>query len=228
MILTAHQPCYLPGLRLFDKIARSDTFVFLDTVQYQPRDWNNRNLIKTPQGPQWLTVPVLSKGHREKEYREIEINNEIPWQRKHRRALELNYSKAEHYSWVMGSLSWLFTAPFYLLTTINGHCLMILLDMLGIKTKFLWANHGEFEGTKSDLVLDMCKKLGATKYIFGAQGRNYAKVEDFEREGIEVEFQDYVHPVYPQLHGEFVPNLSVVDLLFNCGPESLAILTGKA
>jgi hypothetical protein len=229
-ILTAHQPVYLPWLGLFHKIALADTFVSFDLVQYLPKDWNNRNRIKTPAGPIWLTVPVLRKGYLEKPIRAIEINNAEPWQRKHWRSLEANYRRAPH---------WDAYAPFFAevycdrewqtLAELDEHMLQWFLDTLGISTRFLRASDHAFEGTKSELVLDMCVQLEADVYVFGALGRDYADVEAFERAGVRPVFQDYAHPVYPQLHGDFVSHLSVVDLLMNCGPESLdVILSGQA
>ena len=226
MILTAHQPQYLPGLRLFDKIARADVFVYLDTVPMESSGYENRNKIKTAQGWQWLTVPVLRRGYQDRPISSIKINNDIPWQRKHRKSLEQAYRHAEYFSWTMNGLAGLYEQRFDLLTAINAHQMLVFFAMFKIPTVFSWSAHG-YEGKKSDLVLDICKKHGATRFIFGAKGRDYAKVEDFEREGIEVEFQDYQYPVYPQLHGAFLPNLSVIDLLFNMGPKSLEILVNK-
>src|SRR3972149_2442389 len=224
MILTAHQPQYLPGLRLFDKIARSDMFVYLDTVPMESSGYENRNKIKTTEGWQWLTIPVKRKGYQHKPIREVEIDWKSNWQRKHRATLTNSYSSSEHFEWAMSAIQWLYEQEYSLLSELNLHGLMICMRMLGIGTEIRVPSVGAYQGHKSDLVLDMCKKLGATKYIFGSQGRNYANLEHFEREGIEVEFQDYQHPVYPQLHGEFLPNLSVVDLLMNCGPKSLEVL----
>ena len=223
MILTAHQPTYLPWLGLFDKISRADVFIYLDTVPMESSGFCNRNKIKTPNGWQWLTVPVLRQGYQDRPISTIQINNDIPWQRKHRKALEFAYGRAEYFSWVMNGLSGIYAQKFDLLTVLNAHQMLVFLAMLKIPTVFSWSAYS-YGGKKSDLVLDMCLKHGATKYIFGAKGRDYAKVEDFEREGIELEFQDYHHPVYPQLHGEFLPNMSVVDLLMNCGPKSLEVL----
>ena len=185
--------------------------------------YENRNKIKAAQGWQWLTVPVLRQGYQDLPISTIQINNDIPWQRKHRKALEFAYGRAEYFSWVMNGLSGIYAQKFDLLTVLNAHQMLVFLAMLKIPTTFSWSAH-TYEGKKSDLVLDMCLKHGATKYIFGAKGRDYAKVEDFEREGIELEFQDFQHPVYPQLHGEFLPNMSVVDLLMNCGPKSLEVI----
>ncbi len=98
------------------------------------------------------------------------------------------------------------------------------LEQLDIKIEFSKASDYKFEGTKSDLVLNMCKQLGADLYIFGELGKDYAKVDDFKEHGIRVIFQEYKHPVYPQMFGDFIPNLSVIDLLFNCGPNSRDII----
>src|SRR3972149_7271914 len=229
MILTAHQPQYLPGLRLFDKIARSDMFVYLDTVPMESSGYENRNKIKTAQGWQWLTVPVLRSEYQSKMLCDVRIDETKYWQRKHLNAIQLSYGKATYFDWVMHYIGGIYVTntKWKWLNRLDGHSIQWIMRMLGINTEFWWSEVGQFEGHKSDLVLDMCKKLGATKYIFGAKGRDYAKVEDFEREGIELEFQDFKHPTYSQLHGEFMPNMSVIDLLMNEGPRSLDIIMGK-
>ncbi len=224
MILTAHQPVYLPWLGLFHKIALADTYVFFDEVQYQPRDWNNRNKVKAGADAVWLTVPVLSAGHREKSFRDIEINNDVPWQRKHWRTLRLHYQRAPHFDRYAPFLEDVYTRPWHRLAELNEHMLRWFLEVLGIRTEFLRASDLNFEGKKSDLVLDMCRQLGADTYIFGALGRDYAEVERFEATGIKTIFQDYHHPVYPQQSGGFIPHLSIVDLLFNCGSQSLEVI----
>lgn len=224
MILTAHQPVYLPWLGLFHKIASADTFVSFDEVQYLPRDWNNRNKIKTASGAIWLTVPVLTKGHREKPIREIEINNREPWRRKHWNAISLNYRKAPFFAQYEEFLRSVYQREWQWLWELNEHMLRWFLEVLGINVRFLRASELGLVGAKSDVVLDMCRKLGAKTYIFGALGRDYARVEDFQRAGIEVVFQEYRHPEYSQLHGAFISHLSLLDLLFNCGPKSLEIL----
>ena len=110
------------------------------------------------------------------------------------------------------------------LVKLNDHILFYLLDVLGINVEIRRASDEKFEGAKSSLVLDMCKKLGADVYIFGALGKDYAEVDRFEQEGVHVYFQEYVHPEYAQMHGKFIPYLSVIDLLFNCGERGLDIL----
>lgn len=224
MILTAHQPVYLPWLGLFHKIALADTFVSFNQVQYLPKDWNNRNKIKTATGETWLTVPVLRKGYREKSICEIEINNNEPWRRKHWRSIYLNYKNAPYFEKYAPFFEDVYQREWHYLTDLNEFMLRWFLDTLGIKVKFLKASDFRFRGQKSDLVLDMCKQLGSDVYIFGALGRDYAQVEDFEAAGIRVMFQDYQHPIYPQQYEGFISHLSIIDLLFNCGDESLDIL----
>jgi hypothetical protein len=215
---------YSPWLGLFDKIARADIYVYLDSVPMESSGYENRNKIKTAQGWQWLTVPVLRQGYQDRPISTIQINNDIPWQRKHRKSLEYAYSRAEYFSWTMNGLASIYEQKFDLLTALNAHQMLVFLAMLKIPTMFSWSAH-TYEGKKSDLVLDMCLKHGATKYIFGAKGRDYADVESFKEHGIEVAFQEYQHPLYQQLHGKFLPNMSVVDLLMNVGPKSLEVLT---
>jgi hypothetical protein len=226
VILTAHQPVYLPWIGLFHKIAMADTFVFFDEVQYQPKDWNNRNKIKAGAEAVWLTVPVLRTGHREKTFREIEINNDVPWQRKHWRTLSLHYRRAPHFDTYAPFFEDVYARSWQYLADLNEHMLRWFLDVLGIRMEFLRASDLHFKGTKSDLVLDMCMRLGADVYIFGALGRDYAEVERFEAASIKAIFQDYHHPVYPQQYGEFISHLSIVDLLFNCGSRSLEVVMG--
>ena len=224
MILTAHQPVYLPWLGLFHKIALADTFISFNQVQYLLKDWNNRNKIKTSAGDIWLTVPVLTKGHREKKIKEIEINNSVNWRKKHWKSIWLAYKKAPFFNKYSDFLEDVYQREWKLLTELNEYMLKWFLDVLGIKVKFLDASEFSFSGEKSDLVLDMCKCLEADVYIFGEQGKNYANIKLFEKEDIKIVFQEYDHPVYPQLHGNFISHISILDLLFNCGDGSLEIL----
>ena len=224
MILTAHQPVYLPWLGLFHKIALADLFCYFDIAQYQTKDFNNRNKIKTHSGEIWLSVPVESKNHLEKSVGEIRIIQN-GWQRKHFKSIQLAYQKAPYIRDYIGGLEELLVSQNYAtLSALNLEMLRYLMKCLGIDTPIVKAGDYAFAGTKSDLVLDMCLQLKADVYVFGAQGRDYADVDKFRAQGVEPAFQDYRHPVYTQLHGEFLPYMSVIDLLFNEGPRSRSIL----
>ena len=224
MILTAHQPVYLPWLGLFHKIALAETFVYFDQVQYLPKDWMNRNKIRTKSGSIWLTVPVLRKGYRDLKTSEIEINNSTNWQKKHLRSISLNYKKSPYFENYIPFFEDVYSRKWEFLGDLNEYMLKWFLDELGIKVNFLNAKNFKFQGEKSSLILNMCKKLDASTYIFGTLGKDYANVHEFEKNNIKLIFQDYNHPKYSQLYSESVSHLSVIDLLFNHGPKSLEII----
>tara|TARA_B110000008_G_scaffold276106_1_gene314820 strand:- start:5183 stop:5881 length:699 start_codon:yes stop_codon:yes gene_type:complete len=224
MILTAHQPVYLPWLGLFHKIAIADLFCYFDIVQYQRKDYNNRNKIKTSNGELWLSVPVESKGHLNKNVSDILIIQDH-WVQKHIRSIELNYKKTPFYlDYFPGLQEILINQSKSSLGILNLKLLEYFMNCLGIKTPLVKASDYDFNGIGSDLVLDMCIKLGADKYIFGAQGKNYANTNSFMKSNIQVEFQNYIHPVYSQIGRDFVPYMSIIDLLFNEGEQSFEIL----
>ena len=227
MVLTAHQPVYLPWLGLFHKIWLAEKFVLFNTVQYLPKEWMNRNKIKTNKGEIWLTVPVLKKGFLNKKINEIKINNNIDWRRKHFRSIYVNYKKTKYFNYYIELLEEIYSKTWEYFSDLNEFMLRTFLKELNIKTTFLVASKFDFDGKKSDLVLNMCKDLGAKKYIFGAQGVNYADTEKFKASGIEVFFQNYQHPTYNQIHGNFKSNLSIIDLLFNCGKNSLDVIVNN-
>ena len=224
MILTAHQPVYLPWLGLFHNIAISDTYVYFDNVQYLPKDWMNRNKIKTNNDEIWLTVPVLRKGYRDLRTSEIKINNSTDWQKKHLRSISLNYKKTEYFDDYFPFFEEVYTKTWNTLSNLNEYMLRWFLKQLGIKVNFLKASELDLVGKKSDLVLDMCNKLKATTYIFGELGKEYAEITKFQNANIKTIFQKYNHPEYLQNNNQFVSNLSIIDLLFNCGPRSFKIL----
>lgn len=224
MMLTAHQPSYLPWLGLFHKIALADRFILFDQVQYVPKDWISRNRIKTSAGPIWLTVPVQAKGYLDKTIAQIEVQNELPWARKHWKSILLNYRQAPHFKDYAGFFEDLYAREWKLLADLDLYMLRGLLDFLGVKTPVERAGAYSFQGQKSALVVDMCRQVGAKAYIFGGEGKNYADLAEFAAAGVRPVFQEYKHPVYRQLHGDFAPFMSVIDLLFNEGPRSLDIL----
>lgn len=200
----------------------ADRFVIFDGVPFSRHDYTNRVQIKTNTGAQWLTVPVE---HGSALLCDTKIVDG-PWRRKHLRTIELAYQKAEHFERYFPALRGILSQQWTRLVDLDETLLRWLMNELGIKIPVERASGYTFGGEKSALVLDMCQQLGATKYIFGHHGKDYADVEAFRLAGVEPIFQQYVHPVYKQLHGEFIPGLSILDLLFNHGPDSLEILKG--
>jgi len=224
MILTAHQPAYLPWLGYFHKIALADTYAFLDNVQFEKNSFTNRNRIRAAAGPLMLTVPVHLKRHIQTTIRDIEIDNSRDWRGNHWKSLYFNYKKAPYFSTYAPFFEDTYRREWKYLSELNEYMLKWFLKELGIHVDYYKASELHFQGAKSDLVLDMCKKLQADTYIFGTLGKDYAKEEDFTCAGIKIKFQEYHHPVYPQLYGDFLPYMSIVDLMFNCGGKSLEIL----
>ncbi len=224
MIVSIHQPQYLPWLGYFDKIRRSDVFVFLDNVQFKKNEWQNRNRIKTAEGGQWLTVPVI---HRfSQKISEVRINTTVQWGKKHLRGLLTNYSRAPYFQEYISFFEQAYEREWQYLAELNMHIIRFLTEALGVREKrFELASAYEAREDRTGRLVDLCRQLGADSYLSGRDGAGYLNLKEFEQERIQVIFQDFKHPRYPQLFGDFEPFLSVIDLLFNCGPGSLSILT---
>ncbi len=232
MILTAHQPNYLPYSGFFHKIARSDRFLVVDNVQFVKRGtfgWMHRNRIRTnsPQGWDWLSVPVLTKGRYTQRISEAEIDPAVPWARKHWKAIEWNYRRARYFADYAPEFSRLYGLPWTRFCDMACAFLEMILRLLGLPPSLERTSSLGIEGQSTDLVLNMCRTVGADAYLSGVHGRDYLEVPKFEAGGVRLMFQEFACPEYPQCWpGLFVPNLSVIDLLFNCGPDSLKVMTG--
>jgi hypothetical protein len=219
--LAAHQPQYLPWLGLFDKLDRADVFVLLDNVQFTKNEWQNRNRIKGPAGWQWITVPVR---HRFPQIiKEVEIREDQPWRRKHVRALESNYGRAAFFEQTMPLLSDVLGQAWAHLADLNIELIRKLADRLGIETDLRLGSEFDTRDDPSLRLLDLCLELDADSYLSGAGG-DYLNRSAFTEAGVGVRIQEFAHPRYPQLHGDFEPFMSVVDLLMNCGSESFSII----
>lgn len=219
--LAAHQPQYLPWLGYFDKMAQVDVFVLLDNVQFKKNEWQNRNRIKGPSGPQWLTVPVRHKFPQS--IAEVRVRESEPWRRKHLRALETNYGKAPSFDDEMPALQAVLERPWSELAQLNIELVRLMARRLGIDTEIRLGSEFAARAHPTLRLVDLCIALGADTYLSGAGG-DYLEREAFTDADIELRFQAYGHPVYPQLWGAFEPYLSIVDLLMNCGPDSASIV----
>lgn len=219
------QSNYLPWKGYFDMIAAVDEFILFDDVQYTRRDWRNRNLIKTPQGIQWITVPVRVKGKYEQTIRQTEVDGS-DWRAEHWTALQLNYRRARCFEPVSEMLSPFYTGPIIThLSEINRRLISMVCEYLGIPTKISCSSEYVLAEGKSLRLADLCLQAGATEYVSGPAAEAYIDPEVFAERGVALSWFDYTgYPVYPQLWGEFTHNVSIVDLLFNCGRESGAYM----
>ncbi len=225
MLITIHQPQYLPWLGYLDKIDKADVFVILDNVQFKKNEWQNRNRIKTAQGCQWITVPVLYR--LPEKINEVRINNKTNWSRKHLQALITNYSKSTYFDNYKSFFEDIFSRSWDHLVDVNIEIIKFLIIALELKTKLVMASDLKLREEPTERLIDICKTLNGNKYLAGKDGNKYMNLELFDKEGIEVIFHDFKHPVYNQLFGDFEPYLSAIDLLFNCGDNSLEILRGN-
>lgn len=228
MKIAIMQPTYLPWLGYFDLMDRADHFVFLDTVQFSKQSWQQRNRIKTHQGTLTLTVPVVQKlGQR---VSEVRIDNRNDWQKKHWRSIESAYQKAPFWSEFSPALAPFYEKKWEFLCDMNAALITCLKDLLGIATPLTRVSGMDLgEEGRSGRLVNICKRLNGTLYLSPAGAREYLTEDrqDFEAAGLAVEFQEYQHPRYPQLHGEFVPQLSVIDPIFNAGRRSLDLIRGQ-
>jgi len=226
MIVSINQPAYMPWLGYFDRIQKSDLHIVLDHVQFEKNSVINRNKVRTREGWSWLTVPVRTKGNfGQLPIDQVEIDTNLFWAKKHWRTIENNYSKSLFFSQYSQSLQDFYNRDWETLGALLDENRRYLLTELGIKKDLIRSSELSPQSKKSDLVLELCKKVGATCYLSGPFGRDYLNEHEFEDAGIELRFHDYVHPEYEQAYKGFEPYMSIVDLLFNHGPKSLEILS---
>jgi len=219
MIVAAHQPYFLPYMGFFNKINNADIFVYLDDVKDTRGSFSNRNKVKSPQGEQWFTVPVTTKNIR---IDLVEIVWYENWMGHHLDILEHLYSKAKYYSEYIELIDFTYDyAKWKYLSKLNEAMLFWIFIKLKLFPEVYHSSDLNIKTTKSQRLIDICKKVGGDTYLSGLGAKEYVDVDLFKKEGIEVIFQDYQQPKYKQRFGEFVPNLSVIDALFNCGEEKV-------
>lgn len=224
------QPSYIPWRGYFHQIQRADLFVFYDDVQYDEHGWRNRNQIKTANGLQWLTIPVITKGVHTNNIpiKDVRLVPNNPWSTKHWRALQQNYGKAPHFKRYAPVLEQFYSRKDTLLADFTCDFTVALARELGIQhTKFVRSSTLPAEGTKTDRLLHLLTHLGAKHYISGPSAKDYLEMDKFAAAGITVEFMVYDYPEYPQLHGAFQPNVSVLDLMFNTGADAMNYILPK-
>jgi len=225
-VATISQPRYLPYLGYFHRLAFSQVFVILDTVQFKGREWDRRNKIRVHGAKDWtwLTVPVL-RAPRETIISEIRIDNSQNWQEQHWRTLEGSYKRAPYFDRYAPDLSDFYRHRYDSIRDLNTEMILYFCDCLGISPKIVLASTLEANGASTDLLVRLCQAVQADIYWSGGDGRRYIDEEKFARVGISLSYQDYNHPAYSQIHGHpFVPYMGIADLLFNCGPASLEVL----
>lgn len=223
-----HQPNFFPWLGYFDKIARSDHFVFLDHVQFQKTGgvWSNRVRLLVGGSPQWVTAPVDRTFHGTRAINTIEFSDRQPWREKLLKTLAANYGRAAYYAETMACLAPLIVHADNNLARYNANAIMKLAGHLGIQLPaWHWSSALEVDGQATDLLISITRRVGAGVYLCGGGAGEYQQDAAFSRAGLALEYQHFEHPHYEQRHAaEFVPGLSIIDALMNCGREGVSRL----
>jgi WbqC-like protein family len=218
------QSNYIPWKGYFDLMNMADVFVIYDEVQYTKNDWRNRNKIKTGNGLIWLTIPVKQEKLSQRIIDTQVHNND--WRKKHWNAISMSYSRAAYFKRYRSLFEALYldSAETHL-SRINYDFFVVINEILGINTKLMWSNELNLVEGKSERLVDLCKKVGADEYISGPAAKDYLQTELFEKEKITVSWMDYSdYPEYRQLYPPFEHGVSVLDLIFNEGPDASRFL----
>lgn len=219
------QSNYIPWRGYFDLINSVDEFILYDNMQYTRRDWRNRNIIKSQAGPLWLTIPVEVKGKYFQEIKDTVISDPA-WNRKHWKTIVHCYSQARHFSLYREMFEDLYlnTTETYL-SRINYKFLKMICGVLGIKTNLTWSMDYHLPEGKTERLVDLCKQVGASAYLSGPAAKNYLDEALFQQEAIELRYMDYsAYSEYRQLYPPFEPAVSIIDLIFNEGPNATKYL----
>lgn len=225
MITSANQPYFCPFPGFFYKALLSDVLIILDEVQFpHGTTWISRNRFKNDQGALWLTIPVWKKGLGAQQINQVRICYERRWPHKHLESFKSAYGHAPYLEDHIGFIEELLTARFERLIDLNLAIIRYLIDCLQIKIRLVLLSELGVKGRANQLLIEICKAIGASAFLAQSRAKKYLDGELFRKNGIELRFVRYVPPVYPQLWGDFLANLSAYDLLLNCGPKAREIL----
>ncbi len=218
MIVSAHQPNFAPWLGFFDKAWHSDVLVLLDTVQFIKRGYQNRAQVKASSGPQWLTVPVVTKGRYDQATREVEIDETARWRSVHLRTLQSTLAKAPHRDALLEVIEPIYERDgVHHLLELNVALIRAVTERLGLPTRLVLASELDVSGSSTQLMINLTRAAGGAVYLSGPTGRKYLEPELFADAGVELRYHEFTPFPYPQLYGSFLPGLSCLDYLANVG-----------
>lgn len=216
--ISISQPTYMPYLGFFDKIASSDIFVFFDDAQYEIRSFHNRCKIRTLEGEKWLSVPVSHPFSLK--IKDVRISEDNVWKKNHLKMIETSYSSCKFFNKYWNNISSLINSDWQNLSDLNISLIEFFIKEFQMRAKLIRSSSLNLNSTKSTKLLEICKKTGGTTYLSGINGKKYLDLGIFSDAGIKVIFQDFIHPSYNQIHGEFIRNMSIIDLLLNEGNQT--------
>jgi len=219
------QPGYMPNVGFFKKIESCDIFVIFDDAQYAIRAWDNRNKIKTKEGWSWISVPVISPF--KKYLNQVQIAYDKNWQKTHKELIKINYEDAPYFKNYWNDLSNIIDTNYNYLIELNLKIIYYVISLLGLKTKIVQTSEMKINTQKSQRLLDICKKLKVDCYISGINGKEYLDRDIFDVDDIQVVYENFKHPIYNQINGDFIENMSIIDLLFNEGENARNIINNS-
>ena len=212
-----HQPDFLPYLGFFHRLLHVDLFVVLDNVQFLRRGWHHRDKIKTPQGDSWISLGVVKSSQQTSINNIILSNND--WKKKHLNIIKQNYKTSKYFDEIFPYIKELYSNNFEKMIDFNLKSISILMELFDIKINMEFSSKYNLNTRANELLVDILNEVDATHYLSGIGAKDYFKSEVFDKANIEVIWQNFKHPIYPQPYGEFIPYLSSIDMLFNCGVE---------
>lgn len=219
MILSGHQPNYWPYPGLIGKIMLSDCFVYVTKVQFEKKSWQKRNRVRTKEGWNYIQVPTITKGKFDQDICDVEIDNNSDWREKTLKTIQLLYGKAPYFKEYYDFLKELYGKEWKKLSNLDIHIMNFVLEDLGCKTKIFYDQDYEFEGAKTAMLVDMCRKLDCDTYLSNLGSSAYVQIDEFTDVGLNHRYIDYKGVTYRQQFGGFEPGLSVLDMLMNCGRD---------
>ena len=222
-VVSIHQPQFIPYIGFFHKVAQSNIFVILDDVEATRKDFTNRNRVKGPNGANWITVPVKEKNG--VVIRDMEISSQNDWKSEHLKTIQYFYGKCPYFSSYYDEFQRIYrNFESSNILELDTALLQWIFSALNLDVQIDYSSKYHITTNKSQRLVDICRSVEASTYISGPGGRNYLESDLFKENSINLEIQDFHHPVYPQRFEGFMENLSVLDLLFNCGEDSYSVI----
>lgn len=221
-LVCIRQPGYLPYIGFFKKIQSSDIFIYLDDTKFVEHGWDNRNKIKIDKGSMWLTVPI--KRDSMQLVKDVLIANNESWKVKHLKSIKINYTKSPFFNDYWNDFSDIFQKDWNKLIDLNLNLIEYFNKKLEIITKTIRSSELQINSSGTKRLIEICQNVGATTYLSGILGKEYLDENLFKDAGIKIIYENFIHPIYKQLGNDFLPNMSIIDLLFNEGPNSGEII----
>lgn len=229
-ILAGHQPEYLPYIGYFYKMMCADIFVLVDHVQYGKKQFQNRNKIRNANGSDgwaWLTIPVITHARYDQKICDVKICNETNWREKHFKSIYYAYKGTPFFEQYITVFQDIYSKSWENLADLNEALILAIIGLLNLKIKVVKSSSYDISGERTDMLIDLCRKIGANGYLSGEGGRNYVDESKFKEAELSHQFSEFKHPIYQQKFKPFLPYMSIIDLLFNHGQKSMEIILAE-